>query len=202
MATLVQIDELLMRRHSHLEPTDVCFKIMDYKGWRKFGPNPVNRLIMDFKIDVNSSSNRIEVKKRAINSIAEILNDAFPTIKNELFFIPVPPSKKKTDPLYDDRMIKVLMKFCELRTNANLCEAISCKESMPASHLSPVRPSMNEIFKNLQINNSIDLNNKNVIIIDDVIRDGAHFKACQRIISAKFQTRSICGVFLGSNVPS
>ena len=47
MATLVQIDELLLRRHSHLEPTDVCFKIMDYKGWRKFGTNPVNPLIID-----------------------------------------------------------------------------------------------------------------------------------------------------------
>ena len=102
------IDNLNRGDHFYLTPEDQCMFLREYTtggGWQH---SDSNQLILNLK---KSPSLRLTApkqhywKERAIDQAAGELRQALnlPSLSG-ITFVPIPPSKSKTDPEYDDRL--------------------------------------------------------------------------------------------------
>lgn len=203
MYSLLKIDDLLRPDHSYLSWDDDCFYFMEY-----FPPirDDVKSLIMNFKKAMDKRGKyEFRYKGIAINQIATILDESLapPFGAPNSIMVPMPPSKRKDHQLYDDRMIQLLTRFSEKRANIDVREIISVIENMTASHESDHRPTPAEIKANLAIDDSLCNNEKEyLILVDDVLTTGSHFKACKSLLEEKFPDSKILGLFIARRNPS
>jgi len=196
---LLQIDELVFSQHYYLEPSDLCFYLKEYTSYAGFSHSYANDLIQNFKKPMDRRGTpEWKWKLWAIREITRLFIEAHPETPNlsHIIFVPIPPSKVKTDELYDDRIVQVTSAFCEAR-NGDFREILSIKENVEASHEAGQRPRPVEIEANLQLNPDLCQSFKDVIIlVDDMITTGAHFKACQNKLKTVFPNAIIKGMFI------
>jgi predicted amidophosphoribosyltransferase len=103
--------------------------------------------------------------------------------------------------MYDDRIVQVLKIFCSNRIHSDLREIIALRENMPSSH-SGNKYSPDEIIENLVLDRRLCRDKKeNIILFDDVLTDGSHFKACQTLLKPEFPKAKIKGIFVGRTNP-
>ena len=137
-------------------------------------------------------------KRWAIEEITKLFIESHPETPDlsHIIFVPIPPSKIKTDPLYDDRIVQVASAFCKAR-KGDFREILSIKENIEPSHAGEKRPKPAEIEANLILNPELCTIKKDIIIlVDDMITSGAHFKACQRKLHEAFPMAIIKGIFI------
>lgn len=192
----LKIDELLIRDHHCLDLNDRCYYFMDYTSHAGFGYSASNDLIQNFKKPVNRK-HLLEYKYKisAIDEISRMLIESLQPPPAGWLLVPIPPSKIKTNPLYDDRLIQCLQRFCQ--DSADMRELLISKRDMIASHESSSRPSINEIIDNLTIDERLcdDIPN-NIALFDDVLTTGAHYKAAKSILESRFSVQNIIGIFI------
>ena len=200
MGRLIKIDEYYLPQHKHLIDSDECYFLLNYPPFHSHGRTPANVLIMDFKIDMDRLNSQFwkEKKANAINLVSQMIQQSLIEIWTpESILIPLPPSKKKGHPLYDERIMAVLRNFSSAQKKCDLREIISIKENLEATHKSS-KKSPDEILSNLIIDKKLCVNKSNsIILVDDVVSSGAHFKACQKGLSLEFPNANIKGVFIG-----
>jgi predicted amidophosphoribosyltransferase len=99
---------------------------------------------------------------------------------------------------FDNRMMFALEKASAQFSNVDRRELILCKESFQSSHLSGTsRPSKDTLKNNMEINeDEVEDLRDHIILFDDIITAGAHFKACKELIQERFPTKKITGVFI------
>lgn len=199
---LIKIDSLIIKqRHRYLSAGDQCYYIMDYPPYSKYGRTPINSLIMDFKIGVEKKGTADwQDKLLATKKIAEIMDAAVPKFKDGVILIPMPPSKHRHDERYDDRLMKLLEIFCANRPETMVFDIISGKRNLDAAHLATNRPTPQELLDNYELDETVSLDGKIVVLIDDVITDGAHFYAAKNLILSHYPTASITGLFIASTI--
>lgn len=203
MPALIRIDELIMQRHKYLEEEDVCFKIMDYPPYNKYGSTPINCLIMDFKISPQDiSARRSLAKKAAIKKMAVIFEESVSPYfaLDEITLIPTPPSKRKDHPAYDERLIELLNSYCAKNKKAQLKDTITSTRNLKSSHNSDDRETPEALLEHLILDETFSLDNKSIVIVDDVITHEAHFKACKQLILSRFNPFEITGLFIASTI--
>ncbi len=105
--------------------------------------------------------------------------------------------------MYDDRLVQVLQRMSK-GYDADLREMVLQRENMAAAHESDVRPSIAELVENYCIDEALaqPLRNGNLVIFDDVLTTGAHFRAAQAVLSARFPEANIHGLFVARRVPN
>lgn len=114
-------------------------------------------------------------------------------------FVPITPSKAKTDPLYDDRLVRVLMTG---QPQLDVRELFVMRQSTRAHHEyaeGERRPTPDQLYDLLAIDESclvIPLK-PTVVIFDDVLTNGTHFKASKRRLLECVPTCNIIGLFIG-----
>lgn len=93
--------------------------------------------------------------------------------------IPIPPSKCKTDELYDDRMMKALKIATKDLEGVYVRDMIELTTNRQSSH-STAQPRMNpnELLEVLHLNDNPRIETTDIILVDDVITTGSQFKAC------------------------
>jgi hypothetical protein len=196
---LLQIDELVLHQHYHLEPSDLCFYLKEYTAYAGYSHSYANDLLQNFKKPMDRRGTpEWKWKHWAIEQITQIFIEAQPETPDlsHIIFVPIPPSKIKTDDMYDDRIVQVLSAFCKAR-NGDFREILSIKENMEASHEAIQRPKPAEIEANLLLNTTLCQEKKDIIIlVDDMITTGAHFKACQHKLASVFPNALIKGMFI------
>jgi predicted amidophosphoribosyltransferase len=194
---LTKIDSTIISDHYYLSSADTCYFLWNYKAGVGFSAGGINQQILNFKIAVNlKGENRYQYKIDAIEGFANDLKKTISSgrLKN-CVFVPIPPSKCKKDPLHDDRMLITLQK--SFGATGDIRELILTKKSIPAVHNSPARPTIQNLLNNLKIDNALDTNIPDVIIlVDDLITTGAHFKACKELLQSKFTDAKIVGLFI------
>lgn len=198
---ILKIDELALPDHHYLNSNDECHYFGEYTAGAGHAHSPTNQLILNFKKGVETrNTTQWKYKLGAISSIAEM----FRSVMNsdaQLTFVPVPPSKSKSDPLYDDRILKVL-ELISANRPYEVRELILQKESLDASHLSIKRPTPDELISNYYIDESlINPLPHHIIIFDDVITTGAHFYAVKKMLLSIYPAATIYGLFVARRVP-
>ena len=144
-------------------------------------------------------------KERAIQTISEDLRRILG--KNDIegsTFVPVPPSKVRSDSAYDDRLQQILARMGS-GFDADIRELVRQRESMAASHRADVRSTISELVENYVIDEELAATpprNGSIVIFDDMLTTGRHFKAMQQILSARFPDATIFGTFVARNAPN
>lgn len=193
---ILKIDTLTLPDHYYLEPEDICYYTGEYTAGEGHAYSETNQLILNFKKSMDKRGTpQWQHKESAIEQAGNIIRAA---IKDDarITFVPIPPSKCKTDPLYDDRMKRMLEAACVGR-HTDIRELVVQPQSVQAVHLAERRPTPDELIANYQIDESLVEPTPQVIfIVDDVLTTGCHFKAVQRLLVQKFPHARIAGLFL------
>jgi hypothetical protein len=202
MSNLVRIDELLIREHGSLSLADECYYLLEYTAREGYSFSTANDLVQNLKKPMDRKG-RPEWKWKtwAIQKIAQELTPALPVLIDfaTTTIIPVPPSKIRANPLYDDRLIQILHKSCP--TGTDIREVITCREDMTAAHESDQRPSVQEIMDNYLWNDPVrPAIRPNVVFFDDMVTGGNHYVACRNFLRERYPDSRIVGVFVARRV--
>ena len=106
----LQDDDLSRFDHQYLTPDDMCFFFGEYTPGLGYKGSKTNDLILNFKKPPDRKiTPQWKYKEDAIERIAEAFKRSLEVEKlQKVTLVPIPPSKVKGDPLYDDRMLCVL----------------------------------------------------------------------------------------------
>jgi predicted amidophosphoribosyltransferase len=198
---LQKIDELTRPDHSYLEADDQCYFFGEYTAGEGHAYSKTNQLIHNFKKTMDRRGTaQWRYKGIAINEVAQMVRGAIKADAS-ITFVPIPPSKAKTDPLYDDRLVQVASTTCAGRAS-DFRELLIQRLSVLAAHLSDVRPTPDQVAANYEIDEQLcNPNPQMIFVLDDMLTTGCHFKAAQRVLRERFPGTDIVGLFIARRVP-
>jgi hypothetical protein len=200
---LTKVDDLARPDHTYLTATDDCYFLGEYTARKGYAFSPANNLILNFKKSPSTlGTAQWPWKERALQQAST----AFRTALNAEFLngatlVPIPPSKAKADPLYDDRMIRML-RGIRPQPPVDVRELIVQTESSAAAHDQAVRPRPDEIVARYRIDPNLLLPApRGVAICDDVLTTGAHYRAAHTVLLRAFPGVRMIGLFIARRVP-
>lgn len=202
MKKLQKIDELAIDDHCYLTNDDDCYFIISYTSHKDYSFSDGNNLISNLKKTVDRKGKpEWKYKEAAIKECADYLRSVSITdvFSNDITFVPIPPSKKQDDPLYDDRLQQILKKAFEDRIDIQ--NLIIQKVSTEGVHTSSIRRNPNELKENYIFDEALkDKIHGTIILFDDVLTTGAHFKAIKNLIQENMPNQEIKGIFIARRV--
>lgn len=198
---LVKIDDALRREHSYLAADDECYCLGEYFPREGYKAGPVNSMISNFKKPVTKRAlpeyrHKENDITRAGHLVRSVLSKEAPATYT---FVPIPPSKAKNDPLYDDRLVRVLNTGQPV---LDVRELFAMKSSTRAHHEfaeGEKRPTPDDLYDLLAVDDRW-LNpplKPTVVLFDDVLTNGTHFKACKRKLLELVPGVRVVGLFIG-----
>lgn len=159
----------------------------------------MNQLIFNLKKEMDrKGKSEWSYKEEAIKTVANLFveNPNWNNMK-QYTWIPFPPSKIKSDPKYDDRLLRVLESMQKKVKDLDIKEMLISRKNREAAHLAGPRSTIEDHLRNLDVRQEFkSFSAKSLIIFDDVITTGASFKAAQKILSQYFPTTPIIGIFI------
>lgn len=198
------VDELSRADHYYLSDQDHCYYYGEYtagKGRKSYAHSPTNQLIANLKKPVDRRGlPEWRYKGEAIDRIARAI--ARDVRVEQVTFIPVPPSKAREHPEYDDRVFQILARCRELRPETDFRELITQTQTTVAAHETGDRPTPAEleaIYTVNQIGNAPL--REYVIVLDDVLTTGCHFVAIRNTLLRVYPAQHIAGIFVARRVP-
>lgn len=202
---LTRIDDLSRSDHYYLDPSDKCLFYGEYTAYAGYSESCTNQLIFNLKKSVQKSSHReLQYKERDIKKVGRIFSDCLAdlSLNGAVAFVPMPPSKARDDPEYDDRMERVLW-FMAHGHNTDIRCLLEQAESTAASHLSgDDRIGVEQLYQNYHIRTELlDSLPDKVAVVDDMLTTGAHFKAAQRLINEHAPHTEVVGLFVARRRP-
>lgn len=201
--SLTAVDELSRPDHSHLHPDDNCLFFGEYTARKGWSFSATNQLISNFKIGLeHRTAYRWRYKQQAIKSVAEGFGEALnPKWLEIATLVPVPPSKCRAHPLYDDRIARML-EAIPSAVKLDIRELILQVDEREAAHDAECRPRPDDHLRNYRINEALTKPKPTQIgIFDDMLVTGSSFKACQQLLAGRFPGAPICGLFIARRVP-
>lgn len=197
---LTRVDDLIRIDHYYLEDSDECLFRREYTPRAGYEFSSTNDLIQNFKKPVDRRERpEYRYKEWAIRTITEELAiDLDRDWLRSATLVPIPPSKARQDPLYDDRMTKVLNGIsahvgfaCDVR------ELIIQSISYEPAHTSDNRPSRADLQTVYFLDETLTAPEPKVIgVFDDVLTTGAHFKAAKNVLETRFPGVPVVGIFV------
>ncbi len=177
------------------------YKHTDGKGWNF---SATNQLISNFKKKMDRRGQPDwPHKARAVATVGQALAKMFnwsdPTLANAAF-IPIPPSRARTDSMYDPRICQMLsvMQLAS-RRQLDIRDCLSFDGTNGASHETDERPSPEQLYEALifdPVQGRTDVQPGMIFLVDDMLTTGAHFVAASRKLAEAFPGVEIVGVFV------
>jgi hypothetical protein len=196
------IDDLLRPLYPHLTAADQCYFLREYTAGRGYAGSETNHLILNLKKPPDRRGRpEWRYKERAIDQVAREFRASVNLLAlRRVTLVPMPPSKAKSDPLYDDRMLRMLRALAEDRP-LDIRELLLIRESMPPAHTAVTRPSIMDLVSNLELDDDFaHPAPTSIALVDDVITTGAHFVAAKTVLAARFPGIPIRGLFVARRV--
>jgi hypothetical protein len=196
------VDDLLRPLYPHLTVADQCYFLREYTSGRGFAHSETNRLILNLKKSPDRRGRpEWHYKEQAIQQVAREFRASLNLQRlRAVTFVPMPPSKRRDDPLYDDRMLRVLHALDEER-QLDIRELLLLAESTGPSHAAIARPTITELIANLEINDvAAHPAPTSIALVDDVLTTGAHFVSAKHVLATRFPGVSIRGLFAARRV--
>lgn len=201
---LTKIDELTRGDHNHLLPEDECLFFGDYTARKSWAHSATNQLILNFKIPAEyKGTSRWPHKQRAIRTVSDLFSNAIGSRFSSLTLVPVPPSKLRTDPAYDDRMMDMLRGLkAPANSSVDVRELVVQTTPMPAAHSSTSRPPPEAWEQVYTIEESLaEPDPVWIAIMDDLLVTGCRFRAMSNVLRRRFPSARITGLFVARRVP-
>lgn len=201
---LTKIDELTRADHTFLEAGDECLFFGDYSARKGFAHSATNGVIANFKRPVKyRGTTSWKYKVQEINAVAQAFSANIGSAFGSLTLVPVPPSKLKTDPEYDDRIMDMLRALsAPAGIIPDVRELVVQTKAMPAAHDSASRPPPIEWEKVYEINEGLARKVPTWIgIVDDLLVTGCRFRAMSNVLRKRFPEARIIGLFIARRVP-
>ena len=196
-----QIEGTQLSDHWHLIPEDECYYLGEYTS--RGGPlySRTNQIVLNFKKSLaRRDKSDWHYKGRAIRTIARLFSTLNSAFRRDALFVPIPPSKAKDDPGYDDRMTQMLQ---AVSSDLDVRELLIQSESSVAAHCqeSGYRPSPDEIAARYYVDETLlRPDPKQIAIVDDLLTTGAHFRAATSVLGKYFPQTSMVGLFIARRV--
>jgi len=200
---LTKIDDLYREDHTYLKEDDECYFLGEYTARKGYTYSATNSLILNLKKDLKTKgTSQWRYKESAIKEAAASFSNAInPEFLDKTTFVPIPPSKSKADPLYDDRITK-LIQAIRLDPPLDVRELVVQVESTTPAHTMDYRMKPAELERLYKMDQNLLKPHPNtVVLVDDVLTTGAHFRAAKSIISNHFKGIHIIGLFVARRVP-
>lgn len=198
MARLQKVDDFVRTDHCHLTTDDDCYFWGEYTAHVGFGYSDTNKLIYNFKKSpLKRGKAEWHYKDEAIRQAAEFFRGA---LKPEAFalctFVPVPPSKARDHPEYDDRVFRMLQ-FMATDSDMDIRELVVQTKSVDAAHATTHRPTPTELMTLYRIAEEIaNPIPQTIVVFDDVLTTGCHFRAMKHVLLARYPGVQIVGFFI------
>jgi hypothetical protein len=198
---LRKIDDSTVGEHFSLDGTDRCYYVWEYAARKRYDFSPANQLVYNLKIKPGALAKapmRNRYKSQAIAHAGTALRSLLTRVFVETLatFVPMPCSKALADPDYDDRLSRVLAHAFR-GWDADVREMLTLTQSTPADHESVDRLTFDELLSITQLTHQIgNAPRPVVVIVDDVLNSGKHFKVAQSLIRGQYANAEIRGVFL------
>lgn len=203
--TLENVDK---KNHSYLEEEDGILYLGEYHSGLGCEGAGCNSLIFNLKKTPDKIGTvEWDYKQGAITRIAALITKLMEkngTEIEKIYWIPVPPSKIETDPMFDDRVHEILKLAQDKCTNKNNIVANVVKQTSNriASATSREARNPSSLISNYEMDDITDYNPETdiIIIFDDVLTTGCHFKAVKSLILDKYKDSNIIGIFVAKVV--
>ena len=175
----------------------------EYTARKGYAFSSTNNLVLNFKKSVQTRNTaQWQYKERAIGQSAAAfraaLNDEW---LNVATLVPIPPSKACADPLYDDRMVRML-RAIRAQPPLDVRDLVVQTVSTGAVHDQETRPRPAEIEALYRIDDALRDPSPRVIgLFDDVLTTGAHYRAAAAVLQQAFPGIRIIGLFIARRVP-
>lgn len=198
-----KVDDLIRPDHSYLTEDDDCYFLGEYTARGGFAYSTTNSLILNFKKGLDRRGRpEWRYKGRAIRAAAAAFRSALnPEALDVLTFVPIPPSKARGHPLHDDRLTQMLH---DIRRDPPLDvrELIIQAKSTDAVHGMESRPRPQDIEALYRIDDTLAAPAPGTIaVVDDLLTTGAHFRAGQSLLAARFPAANVIGLFIARRAP-
>jgi len=195
---LTAIDETTRADHYYPAEADRCFCFGEYFADQGWGHGPTNQLIFNYKCNPTEKSARLRWKQQAIATIAAGLKAAIarPEVERHTW-VPIPSSKLPDHLEYDERIVKTLRRAF-VGYNVDIRELLRQSVSTDADHGSNSRMTPEGLLELLIVDRDAwdRAPPRSIILFDDVLTTGKHFKACERRLRDIDPTIAIAGVFV------
>ncbi len=185
-----------VHNRKYLDEDDECYYFTELREGG-YTISPSNQLVFNFKKPltekINSSSwayrnSAIETYANALLSL-----EGIGTVSHIL--IPSPTSKRRNSSQFNNRLDKVVETISKQYPNICIEYSFDIKEDIQSSHLGGSRDYT--VLYNNTIFTPFKSNPKDfVVIIDDVLTTGVHFKVCKNKILEEYPTCRVVGIFL------
>jgi hypothetical protein len=198
-----KIDGLTRPDHWYLTSDDECYFLGEYTARKGYSFSATNQLILNFKKRMDlRNTNQWYWKERAIDNVARAFRGAIQDKGLDMLtFVPVPPSKARDHPLYDDRLRRMLAAIRPSRP-VDFRELIEQGQSTDAAHESDTRPTPEALAALYRMNETLLAPKPQLIaVVDDLLTTGCHFRAARSLIAPLFPDVNIVGLFIARRVP-
>jgi predicted amidophosphoribosyltransferase len=192
---LQKIEEHQLADHYYLSAEDTCYYFGEFTARGGYSAGEINQLIFNYKDPRANARYRAKAVSKVGHLVGNIGNIADYTV------VPIPPSKSKTDAEYDGRLCESLEITKTLVPELDFKEVVSQKESMTASHIAGVRPKPEELKSNYECDTDLlDQCQKNIIVFDDMLTAGAHFRAMSDLLKEGRSDLEVIGLFVSRRI--
>jgi hypothetical protein len=207
---LTKVDRLILasQKHWHLDPGDDCYFFGEYTARQRYDFSEVNQFILNFKKSMDRKCVPLEWrhKETAIWRASEILAEGLATPNNiealrAATLVPVPPSNLPGDPLYDDRILRMLSGLNARVGGLDIRQLVTQRYAYPASHSTESRATPEQLGANYVIDES--LSNpvpRSIWIFDDLLVSGSHYRAMVQTLRLRFTNAAFVGIFLARRI--
>jgi len=179
-------------QHSYLEANDLGYFLWEYYASEGRNGGPVNNLILDFKL-APVGQDAQAAKERAMAYCADALGR--PLISagfRRATIVPIPSSKSKESAMSDPRLERTLRMVRPPLWDIR--ELISQERSV-ASEMKGITPAERASMWKLREESGAP-EPTIIVVFDDLLTSGSHFKAAQIILGTRYPRAEIIGLFL------
>ncbi len=198
---LQKVDELYLPVHKYLTSDDECYFFMNYTPPASTYRTIENSHILNFKKKMDRAGKKDwHYKGETIKEISELfIKNVPPIIEKSSIMIPVPPSIVKGEPMYDDRLVQLVKNYCQAHPETEFREIIEVRETMNPTHVEEKSPE--ELASCMIVNKALCKNNKDqLVVVDDVLRHGTHYKAIKGLLRPFFTKSNIIGLYIARSI--
>lgn len=196
--------------HFHLTQDATCYFWGEYTPAKHLAGPPweyseTNHLILNFKKKLDRKGHadwryKIEAINKAATGFARLWKWNVLHEQHRVALIPIPPSKARTDPMFDPRMLDMLTAVAsQAGLPLDIRDCLSFSGAYAASHDTDDRPSPDQLFSELTfdpVNGKSDSQPGLIFLFDDLLTTGAHYVAVSRKLNEHFPGVKVVGNFI------